>query len=57
MTQALLSTVKSSFIVCVASIVSAVRTLDNHWIGDLIGALSIFVMMWCALVFGYAIAP
>ncbi|WP_461306579.1 hypothetical protein [Albidovulum sp.] len=31
------------------------RALDNHWIGDLIGACSLFGTLWLALVIGWAL--
>lgn len=31
-------------------IIRAVRALDDHWIGDLIGVASLFGMLWVALV-------
>lgn len=28
----------------------ALRRLDDHWIGDLIGAVCVFLMLWIGLV-------
>lgn len=33
-------------------IVRALRALDDHWLGDLIGAASLFACLWMALVAG-----
>lgn len=34
----------------------ALRALDDHWIGDLIGALSLFASLWALLVIGWALS-
>lgn len=34
----------------------AARALDDHWIGDLIGAASLFAMLWAGLVIGWALS-
>lgn len=31
------------------------RALDDHWIGDLIGAVSLFATLYVALVAGWAL--
>lgn len=31
----------------------AARAMDSHWIGDLIGAVSLFASGWMLLVLGY----
>jgi hypothetical protein len=36
-------------------LLDAARALDNHWIGDLIGAVSLFAMLWIALVAGWVL--
>lgn len=33
-------------------IVRGLRRLDDHWLGDLIGAASLFVMLWIFLFMG-----
>ncbi|MEI2806211.1 MAG: hypothetical protein V9G18_09795 [Albidovulum sp.] len=33
----------------------AARALDDHWIGDLIGAASLFATLYVALVAGWAL--
>lgn len=33
----------------------AVRALDDHWIGDLIGGVSLFVTFWIILVAGWVL--
>lgn len=33
----------------------AARALDDHWIGDLIGAVSLFATLYVALVAGWAL--
>ncbi|WP_333827754.1 hypothetical protein [Pararhodobacter sp.] len=32
--------------------VRALRALDDHWLGDLIGAFCLFGLLWLALVAG-----
>lgn len=32
------------------------RALDDHWIGDLIGAASLFAILYVALVVGWALS-
>lgn len=39
-----------------SAIVRALRALDDHWIGDLIGALSLFASLWALLVIGWALS-
>ncbi|WP_420585820.1 hypothetical protein [Ruegeria sp.] len=34
----------------------AVRRLDDHWIGDLIGAVAIFIMLWVGLLAGWVLS-
>lgn len=29
------------------------RGLDDHWVGDLLGAVSLFVAGWCLMLIGY----
>lgn len=36
-------------------LVSAVRALDDHWIGDLIGAVSLFALGWTWLAIGWVL--
>jgi len=33
-------------------IIRALRALDTHWMGDLIGALCLFGILWLGLVAG-----
>lgn len=33
-------------------LVRALRALDDHWLGDLIGAVCLFTSLWLALVAG-----
>lgn len=33
----------------------AARALDDHWLGDLIGAVSLFATLYVALVAGWAL--
>lgn len=33
-------------------VLRALRALDDHWLGDLIGAFCIFAGLWLALVAG-----
>ena len=33
----------------------AARALDDHWLGDLIGVASLFVMLWAGLVAGWVL--
>lgn len=33
----------------------AARALDDHWIGDLIGGVSLFATLWALLVIGWAL--
>lgn len=35
------------------AVFDAARALDDHWIGDLIGAVSLFAGAWLLLVLGY----
>lgn len=32
--------------------IRALRALEDHWLGDLIGALSLFAALWLGLVAG-----
>lgn len=36
-------------------LVRAAQALDDHWIGDLIGAVSLFGTLWIALVAGWVL--
>lgn len=38
-----------------ARMMRAVRRLNDHWIGDLIGAVCLFGMLWGGLFMGYAV--
>lgn len=33
----------------------AARALDGHWIGDLIGVVSLFAMLWVGLAAGWVL--
>jgi hypothetical protein len=34
----------------------AARALDDHWLGDLIGAASLFALLWVGLVAGWVLS-
>ena len=36
-----------------ARMITAMRRLDDHWIGDLIGAVSLFGILWGGLFLGF----
>lgn len=33
----------------------AARRLDDHWVGDLLGAMSLFAMLWGGLFLGHGV--
>lgn len=39
----------------IAQILHAARALDAHWIGDLIGAISLFALGWMWLAIGWVL--
>ncbi len=38
-----------------ARLIAALARLDDHWIGDLIGAVCLFGMLWGGLFLGFAV--
>lgn len=38
-----------------AQVLRAARALDDHWIGDLLGAISLFALGWMWLVIGWVL--
>ena len=42
-------------ILCLSGLVRAIAALEDHWLGDLIGAASLFGMLWLALLIGHGL--